>query len=163
MSFLEDLKKSIGGAADYTVKKTGEVTGAAKIRMDIRARNTRLEKCFETIGRAYYKQEKGIGEGHGETIDTAIAEADEIKAEIAQLRTQLAKIQGCVICSACGAQISDQSIFCPMCGVKLPEPEEPVTSEEPAEETESAPAEDTVSEPEAETDTETETESSDEE
>ena len=114
------------------MKKTGEVTGTAKIRMDIRALNTRLAKCFETIGRAYYRQEKGLGEGHAETIASAIAEADSIKAEIAALREEMAKLQGCVICSACGAQISDKSIFCPLCGVKLPEPPK---EETPAEET----------------------------
>jgi len=131
MSFWNELKTSLNGAADYTVKKTGEITGTAKLRMDIRSKNTRLAKCYETIGRAYYRREKGLDGDHDETIATAIAEADTLKEEIAALRQQIAKLQGCVICPACSAQISNQSIFCPLCGVKLPE--KPV-EEEPAEE-----------------------------
>lgn len=131
MSFWNELKTSINGAADYTVKKTGEITGTAKLRMDIRSKNTRLAKCYETIGRAYYRREKGLDGDHDETIAAAIAEADTLKEEIAALRQQIAKLQGCVICPACSAQISNQSIFCPLCGVKLPE--KPV-EEEPAEE-----------------------------
>lgn len=140
MSFLHDLKKSFGGVADYTVKKTGEVTGAAKIRMDIRQLNAQLLKCFERIGRAYYKNEKGIGETQ-ENIEAIVAEADAIREKIAGLRSQLAALQGCVICPACGAQISNKSVYCPMCGVKLPveEKPEPAAGEAPAEE---VPAED---------------------
>ena len=131
MSFWNELKTSLNGAADYTVKKTGEITGTAKLRMDIRSKNTRLAKCYETIGRAYYRREKELDGNHDETIAAAIAEADTLKEEIAALRQQIAKLQGCVICPACSAQISNQSIFCPLCGVKLPE--KPV-EEEPAEE-----------------------------
>ena len=146
MSFLKDLKKNLGGAADYTVKKTNEVTGAAKIRMDIRAQNARLAKCFERIGRAYYKKEKGIGE-LPEDIGALVAEADEIKEGEAKLRAQLARLQGCVICPACGAQISIKSVYCPLCGIKLPK-DEPAAKEVPAEDTPAAdaPAEETVAE-----------------
>ena len=119
MSFFNDLKKSISGAADYTVKKTGEMTETAKIRMDIRSRNAALSKCFENIGRAYYKKERGSQEFLDGVIAGQMTEADSIKEEIADLRRQLAKLQGYVICSACGAQISEKSVFCPLCGVKL--------------------------------------------
>lgn len=142
MAFFDELKKSIGGAADYTVKKTGEVTGAAKIRMDIRSLNTKLTRCYENIGRTYYRCEKGEGENCAETISAFIVEADELKAEIAQLRVKLARLQGCVVCPACNSQISDQSIFCPICGVKLPEQpkeEDTVHPEEEEEETEDTP------------------------
>lgn len=124
MSFWNELKNSINGAADYTVKKTGEITGITKIRMDIRAKNNRLAKCYETIGRAYYRREKGLDENSSDTIAAAIAEADSIKDEIAVLRDELAALQGCLICPACSAQISNQSIFCPLCGAKLPEKKE---------------------------------------
>jgi len=134
MSFFNELKKTIGNAADYTVKKTGEVTGTAKLRMDIRQKNTELAKCYEKIGRAYYKAQKNA-EDHTDEMNAAVLEADTIKAEIAEMKIELAKLQGCTICPVCSAQISDKSVFCPQCGVKLPEKEEPA---EPAEEAECA-------------------------
>ena len=138
MSFFNNLKKNINTAANYTVQKTGEVTEIAKIRLDIRTQNVRLAKCFENIGRTYYKNMKENGGAVSEELDACILEADGIKAEIALLRADLAKAQGCVICPACGAQISNKSVYCPLCGIKLPEEtEEPEkVAEEAAETTE---------------------------
>ena len=133
MSFLDDLKKGLSGAADYTAKKTTEVTGTARIRLDIRSANSRLAKCYEKIGHAYYRNVKENAEEQIAVMEAAVQEADAIKEEIAALRLQLAKLQACVICPACGAQISDKSLFCPLCGVKLPQ--EAVTVAEADEET----------------------------
>ena len=108
MSFFNNLKKNLNTAANYTVQKTGEVTETAKIRLDIRSQNVRLSKCFENIGRVYYKNMKESGEAVSAELDAYILEADGIKAEIAVLRRDLAKAQGCVICPAC-AVISPSS------------------------------------------------------
>ena len=121
MSFFENLKKNINTAANYTVQKTGEMTEAAKIRLDIRTQNLRLAKCFENIGQLYYKSIKENGEIASAEMDAYILEADGIKLEISILRRELAKAQGCVICSSCGAQISNKSVYCPLCGIKLEE------------------------------------------
>lgn len=134
MSFFNNLKKNLNTAANYTVQKTGEVTEAAKIRLDIRTQNVRLSKCFENIGRVYYKNMKESGEAVSAELDAYILEADGIKAEIAVLRRDLAKAQGCVICPACGAQISNKSIYCPLCGVKLEDESQPAEEKETAEE-----------------------------
>ena len=139
MSFFENLKKNINTAANYTVQKTGEMTEAAKIRLDIRTQNLRLAKCFENMGQLYYKSIKEEGEIPSAEMDAYLLEADGIKLEISILRRELAKAQGCVICSACGAQISNKSVYCPLCGIKL-EAEE--AEEEPVEDTsEEAPEE----------------------
>lgn len=135
MSFFNNLKKNLNTAANYTVQKTGEVTEAAKIRLDIRTQNVRLAKCFENIGQLYYKNVKENGEAVSAELEAYILEADGIKAEIAILRRDLAKAQGCVICSACGAQISNKSVYCPLCGIKLEEETEEEIAEEAAEET----------------------------
>lgn len=135
MSFFDNLKKNINTAANYTVQKTGEMTEAAKIRLDIRTQNLRLAKCFENIGQLYYKSIKENGEIASAEMDAYILEADGIKLEISILRRELAKAQGCVICSACGAQISNKSVYCPLCGIKLEEETVEAAAEEAAEET----------------------------
>ena len=135
MSFFDNLKKNINTAANYTVQKTGEMTEAAKIRLDIRTQNLRLAKCFENIGQLYYKSIKENGEMASAEMDAYILEADGIKLEISILRRELAKAQGCVICSACGAQISNKSVYCPLCGIKLEEETVEAAAEEAAEET----------------------------
>ena len=139
MSFFENLKKNFNTAANYTVQKTGEVTEAAKIRLDIRSQNVRLAKCFESMGQLYYKSVKENGTAVSAELDAYIVEADGIKAEIALLRQDLARAQGCVICAACGAQISNKSVYCPLCGIKLEAEEE--SAEETVEISEETPEE----------------------
>ena len=139
MSFFDNLKKNINTAANYTVQKTGEMTEAAKIRLDIRTQNLRLAKCFENIGQLYYKSIKEEGEIPAAEMDAYMLEADGIKLEISILRRELAKAQGCVICSACGAQISNKSVYCPLCGIKLEAEEE--AAEETVEISEETPEE----------------------
>lgn len=140
MSFLDDLKKTLGNAADYTAKKTGEVTGTAKLRLDIRAKKSDLAKCYEKLGRAYYKALK-----NEDALDTTalIAQADKLSEELEALNAELAKLQGCIICPACAAQISDKSLYCPLCGMKLPEKVAEASEEAPTCECEeeAAPAE----------------------
>jgi hypothetical protein len=139
MSFFDNLKKNINTAANYTVQKTGEMTEAAKIRLDIRTQNLRLAKCFENIGQLYYKSTKENGEIASAEMDAYILEADGIKLEISILRRELAKAQGCVICSSFGAQISNKSVYCPLCGIKLEAEEE--SAEETVEISEETPEE----------------------
>ncbi len=154
MTIFEDIIKRMTGAADYTVKKTEAMTDAAKIRMEIRTQKSRLARCYETIGRAYYKNEKGLTQDGGEALAAAVAEADDLRAQMHKLHEKLARAKNCVLCPHCGAQVPSYCVFCPMCGVKLPEPEEEVPAEEetvaetPAEETpdENAPAEEAPTE-----------------
>ena len=40
-----------------------------------------------------------------------------------------------MICSSCGAQISNKSVYCPLCGIKLKEEPVEAAAEEAAEET----------------------------
>ena len=119
MSFLNNLKKNLSDAADYTVRKTGEMTDVAKKHLEIRTCNSHLTKCYENLGRAFYKAEKGMLGANDLTPAEYIAEADRLQTELEQLRLQLAVLQGRVICPACGAQTCDHSVFCPMCGTKL--------------------------------------------
>ena len=168
MSLLDTLREKMNGAANYTVKKTGEVTGAARVRMEIRAQKARLARSFEDIGRAYYRKEKGLTQDDGAALAAAVAEADSIRIELYTLRRKLAALQDSVLCPHCGAQVPDTSIYCPICGVKLPEPtpapkpprEEEAPVEIPAEE---APAEEASAEEELTEEEPTEEEPTEEE
>ncbi len=135
MTVFENFIKRMTGAADYTVKKTEAMTDAAKIRMEIRTQKSRLARCYEAIGRAYYRNEKGLAQDGGEALAAAVAEADGIRAQMHELHEKLARAKNCVLCPHCGAQVPSYCVFCPMCGVKLPEPEEETPAEDvPAEE-----------------------------
>lgn len=120
MSFLDSLMKNVSDAADYTVRKTGELTEIAKLRMEIHNCNNHITQCYEHLGRLYYKSVKNPDGTGSSSMEKYVAEADQWKEKLSALRVSLARAQGSVICDACGAQISVQSVYCPLCGVKLP-------------------------------------------
>lgn len=151
MAFLENLKKNLSTAADYTAKKTAEVTEAAKITVEIKSKTSKLNAVFTELGHTAYSDFKS-GTSRTAEIEALAAQADALKEEIAVLKVQLARAQGCVICPACGTKSKDAANFCANCGEKLPK-EEPAKEEDlPAEDTET-PAEEPAAEEAAEEET----------
>lgn len=138
MAFWDDLTKGAKDAANYTVKKTEELTNIAKLKIALRDEESKLDDCFEDIGELYYLAEKN-GADNAEAIAELIKNADDIKAKIAELKAELAGIQGNVVCEMCGAAFNPDYRFCPKCGAEKKAPacdKEAPAEEAPEEKTE---------------------------
>lgn len=118
MEIWDEIKKSVADAAAYTASKTTELTGIAKLKMNIHSGETKLYKCFEDIGRLFYISERE-GEDNAAAISALIMQADKLSADIAAARAELAKMKNTYVCDGCGAEISNECSFCPVCGKKL--------------------------------------------
>ncbi len=125
MAFWDDITKGAKDAANYTVKKTEELTNIAKLKIALKGEESKLDDCFEDIGELYYLAQKD-GADNAEAIAELVKSADEIKAKIAELKAGLAGVQGNVICKMCGASFDPEYRFCPKCGAEKKD-------EEPAE------------------------------
>ena len=131
---IESIKKNFKDVTDKTVKKTGELTAIAKLNMSIKAEESKLSDCYKAIGRLFYTAERDNLD-NTEEIATYIMQADKIKAVIADCQKELAVLRNVVICEGCSSEISNECIFCPVCGLKVTKPVEAEESaEEPAEE-----------------------------
>jgi len=128
MDFFEDLKKNVLDAADKTKKKTSELTALAKLTVSVKNEETKLAGCYKAIGRLFYTAERDNVD-NTEEIATYIMQADKIKDTIEGYQKQIAVLRKVIVCESCNNQISNEAIFCPICGVKLPKPE-PVVEEE---------------------------------
>ena len=128
MEFIHTLKKNLSSAADYTVKKTTEVTETAKLTVEIRTQNEKLNAVYTEMGRIVYGDMKN-GTDSREKLTALAGDADALKETVAKLKARRAKVQNCVICSACGAKMKDAANFCSVCGEKLPK-EEPTSKAE---------------------------------
>ena len=136
MTFWDDVAKGAKDAANFTVKKTEELTNTAKLKISLKGEESKLDDCFENIGELYYLSEKN-GADNSDAIAELMKSADEIKAKIANLKAQLAGIQGNTVCAMCGASFDPEFRFCPKCGAekKKAEPEkEAAPAEEKTEE-----------------------------
>jgi len=118
MSVLNEIKKNVTNAASVASKKTTELTGIAKLNMSIKMEEGKLSKCYEEIGCLFYTAERS-GEDHTSDIAAHIMQADKIKANIAKLKAELARVKKIIVCDICGTELSDTCVFCSTCGNKL--------------------------------------------
>lgn len=118
MKFWEDVSRTATDAANYTVKKAGDLTNAAKVRYKLHLAETKLAITYEGIGRLYYSAVMD-GDETTEAISDLMADIVEINAEIAECREQLADFKNRRLCPACGAEIPNDSAFCKKCGAKV--------------------------------------------
>ena len=114
---FDEIKRSASGVADRAVKKTGEVTSLVRLKVSLRSAEAKLKEVYEEIGRLFYTAER---KGEDCTSDTAayIMKADKLKADIAAINKQIAKLRNVRICETCGHEISQNVNFCPICGAK---------------------------------------------
>ena len=49
-------------------------------------------------------------------MQSAVEAADAAETELRQLESQLKKLKDGLICSSCGAELSEEDRFCPSCG-----------------------------------------------
>lgn len=128
MSFFNEIKRNVSGAASAASKKTSEFTGIAKLNLNIKLEETKLSECYEEIGRLFYTAERN-GEDNTSDIATYIMQADRIKAVIADYKAELARLKKVVICEGCGTEISETAAYCSVCGAKQTKKveEEPAT------------------------------------
>lgn len=118
MAFWDELQKGVTDAASFTAKKTTELTDLARLKINIHSEENKLERCFTEIGRAYYNSKKS-GEDASSEISTLIMQADKISADIDNLKRETAQLRRVSFCFSCGAEVSDDCVFCPTCGNKL--------------------------------------------
>ncbi len=135
MAFIDDLQKSVSDAVQFTAQKTTELTGMAKIKFNMRSEEGKLEKCYSEIGRLFYTAEKE-GKDNSYEISTLIMQADKINSDLADLRKEFAKLKKACICTSCGSEISNECVYCPVCGTKVEveEPEEAEAEEDKSDE-----------------------------
>lgn len=118
MAFLDDIHKSVAEAANYTAKKATELSGIAKLKLNIKSEEATLERCYCDIGRLFYTAERE-GVDHTTEISTLIMQVDKIIANITACREELSKHKKTVTCKACSAEVPKEFAFCPSCGAKI--------------------------------------------
>ena len=110
------LKSDFISAGKEIGNKVSDVSSAAKMKMDIHAKEDYIEKQFTELGRAYYTVHKNDEEIPEKEFFKSIAEAEE---ELAHMKEELLTLEGAQICPGCGAKQQKNNAFCNCCGEKL--------------------------------------------
>ncbi len=118
MRFWDDVTKTATDAANYTVKKAGELKNSAKVKYKLYLAETKLSCTYEGIGRLYYT---AVMEGADttEAISDLMADVAELTEEIKGYRLTLASAKHKLLCDACGEEVDEESFYCNHCGKKF--------------------------------------------
>ena len=127
MEFFDKLGETLMTAGRDVSQKAKELSGAAKLNLDIKAKEDFVQKQYAEIGRQYYEAHKDDASTEFEQF-ASIREALE---SIEQMKKDLLELKGAKACPQCGAKMSEDAAFCSECGASLTPAEEP---EVPAEE-----------------------------
>lgn len=89
MANWEEIRESVGRAANQAVKKTGELADTASMHVKVKKLELKLEKAYAVLGKNTYRQLK-TEESLAEEIAKTIEEIDTLRDKI---RIQKAEIE----------------------------------------------------------------------
>lgn len=114
MSFFDDMKSELISAGKDVSKKAKEVSGVAKLKLDIKSKEDELNKQYIKLGKKYYDMHK-----EGEMPEAEITAISTLLNEIEDLKNEVLKIQGACNCPQCGAVLPEGVSFCSKCGTNV--------------------------------------------
>ena len=114
MSFLDDVKGTLTSVGKDVTQKAQEVSGVAKLKMDIKTKEDYLNKLYMELGKTYYEMQK-----EAEVPGAQIIEISTTLNEIENLKKEVLTIQGACICPKCGSTVPEGTVFCSRCGNQL--------------------------------------------
>lgn len=118
MDFFDDALSKTKEVFETVSQKTGEVITTEKQKFGVASLKSKREKDYTALGKFYYKIIKD-DEGAPDEAK-AIVEAIKTKnAEIERLNAEIQNAKNKRICTACGAAVEKNSVFCNICGAKL--------------------------------------------
>lgn len=116
MDFFDKLGATLSSAGKDVSQKAKDLSGTAKLNLDIKAKEDLIQKQYTELGRIYYAAHKDDPAAEGMNCIRTICEAEQ---EIARMRDEILKIKGAVACPNCGAQLPAGTGFCGQCGTKI--------------------------------------------
>lgn len=88
MANWEEIRETVGRAANQALKKTEELADSASMRVKLKAMESKLEKAYATLGKNTYRQLK-TEESRAEEIAKTIEEIDELREKIREQREEI--------------------------------------------------------------------------
>lgn len=118
MGVLEDAVLKAKDAADFAGKKTNEFVEVSRIKVNITSLEKRIESEYAQLGKMVYKAAKEQTDCTDYVTEKATA-IDAVIEERKNLVDKLNKYRNVKICLSCGAENTQNDIYCSKCGTKL--------------------------------------------
>ena len=134
MAFFDKLSETLTNASKDVSQKAKDLSGVAKLTMDIHTKEDQVQKMYAQIGKLYFESHKD-----DETTDyEQMSQIKDTLATIEDMKKELNELKGTKVCPRCGQEVKAADAYCKSCGAKLEEDEiivDAVVKEAPEEET----------------------------
>ena len=114
MTFFTKLGETITATGKDVSQKAKELTGIAKLNLDIKAKEDFVERQYMEIGKQYF----GLHKEDEEPLFEEIALIRDTLQEIEQLKAEIDDMKGKKKCPSCGATVGQDDAYCNKCGAK---------------------------------------------
>lgn len=121
MAFFEKFGEKLSSAGKDVAKKTKELADVTKLNMQIGGEEDNIKNQYIEIGKLYYGL---FSSSPDERLASLCSSVTESLNKISTYKEQIQAIKGVKKCEKCGAEISDSSAFCSVCGNKASTAEE---------------------------------------
>lgn len=115
MAFFDKISDTIANVSKDVTQKAKDVSGIAKLKLDIKSKEDFIKEQYIQIGKAYYKAHKGEDVAEKDLF----ARIEEAKDAIADMELQILELKKARKCPKCGAEVAEAAEFCSGCGAKL--------------------------------------------
>jgi ribosomal protein L40E len=116
MAFLDNIGKTISSKSKDVAKKAKDMAEIAGLNGKISTQEEIIRKAYIEIGKAYYEKYKNDNTNEYATECEKITLAND---EILKLKSEIQAIKSSKVCPNCGAEITEEAVFCAKCGYKF--------------------------------------------
>lgn len=123
MDILNDLSKKLTSMAQSTVQASKDLAENAKVALAVSAEEREIEKAYRALGQWYYAtrgQETEEAQEFIDIVETSLRKIRVIREESEAARAAANQPTPLIACPACGAEIEQDTKFCPACGAMQP-------------------------------------------
>lgn len=118
MDFFNKMGETLTSKSKDVARKAKDITEIAKLSGQIGIKEADLNHIYQELGRLVYAQKS---EWFNQQLSEKVGQADEVNQEIERMKKELLSLKGLKVCASCGDEVSDEVIFCPKCGARMPE------------------------------------------
>lgn len=116
MAFLDEIDKKLTMMGQGAIQKTKEMSDSARISGMIRNMEIQKKEYLSDLGKLFVVVHRDIA---NEQEQALIEKIDSLNMEIQINKEQLNQLKGVTQCPNCNAEISKNSMFCNVCGMKI--------------------------------------------
>ena len=118
--FMDKLTGTLGSAGKVLSDKFNDTSNLAKLNIELKSKQTFVEKQYISIGKKVYEIESKKDETALEEVFLIRQTLEEMK----EIRHEILEIKGLQKCQHCGMEVEKTVRYCPNCGRAVDEEDE---------------------------------------